>query len=81
MTDNSIFQKLPRRYEQEYFNDMASLNVGVATLYLFYWLIERLRMIVDYFFQVQPPDTLTRISEYVPEVVDYCQKIIDNKFA
>ena len=26
------------------------------------------------------PDVLTRVSEYVPEVVDYVQKIMDNGF-
>jgi len=30
---------------------------------------------------VLPADCLTRVSEYVPENVDYIQKIIDNKFA
>lgn len=30
---------------------------------------------------VLPPDVLTRISEYVPEVVDFIKKIIDNGFA
>ena len=28
-----------------------------------------------------PPDVLTRVSEYVPEVVVYVQKIIDNGYA
>ncbi len=32
-------------------------------------------------FQVLPPDVLTRVSEYVPEVVEYVQKIIDNGYA
>lgn len=27
------------------------------------------------------PDTITRVSEYVPEIVDFVQKIIDNGFA
>ena len=35
----------------------------------------------NFLFQVQPPDVLTRISEYVPEVVAYCEKIIENKYA
>ena len=30
--------------------------------------------------QVLPADVLTRVSEYVPEVIDYVQKIIDNGF-
>jgi len=31
--------------------------------------------------QVAPPDVLTRVSEYVPEIVEYVQKIISNGFA
>ena len=30
---------------------------------------------------VRLPDTLTRVTEYVPQVIDYIQKIIDNGFA
>jgi len=29
----------------------------------------------------RPPDVLTRVSEYIPEVVDCCQRIIDNGMA
>ena len=40
----------------------------------------------DYFknmdrLNIKRPDVLTRVTEYVPEVVEYCQKIIDNGFA
>ena len=27
-----------------------------------------------------PADVLTRVSEYVPEILDFVQKIIDNKY-
>ncbi|ELT92901.1 hypothetical protein CAPTEDRAFT_218029 [Capitella teleta] len=30
---------------------------------------------------VEPPECLTRVSEYVPEVVEFVQKIIDNGYA
>ena len=26
----------------------------------------------------RPPDVLTRVSEYMPEIVEYCQRIVDN---
>jgi len=56
VTDNTIFEKLPRYWENEYFSDMAALNIEL-------------------------PDCLTRVSEYVPEIVDFVQKIIDEGFA
>ncbi|KAF8322164.1 hypothetical protein DL93DRAFT_2050709 [Clavulina sp. PMI_390] len=31
--------------------------------------------------KVQPPDTLTRVTEYVPEIVAYVEKIISNGYA
>lgn len=30
--------------------------------------------------KVLPPDVLTRVSEYVPEIVDFVQQIIDKGF-
>lgn len=32
VTDNSIFSKLPKFWEEEYHKDMAALNVSVRTL-------------------------------------------------
>ncbi|XP_028589251.2 cysteine--tRNA ligase, cytoplasmic isoform X1 [Podarcis muralis] len=55
VTDNSIFSKLPKFWEEEYHKDMAALNV-------------------------LPPDVLTRVSEYVPEIVDFVQRIVDNGY-
>lgn len=43
------------RYENEFFADMARLNV-------------------------LPPDVLTRVSEYVPEIVEYVENIIRNGY-
>lgn len=54
--DNSLFMDLPRRFEQEYNNDMERLNV-------------------------LPPDVVTRVSEYVPEIVEFVKKIINNGYA
>ncbi|KAF5286869.1 hypothetical protein FQA39_LY00402 [Lamprigera yunnana] len=53
ITDNAIFNRLPRHFEQEFHKDMDSLNV--------------LR-----------PNVLTRVSEYIPEIVAYIEKIIYN---
>merc|ERR1712168_1261491 len=56
VTDNSIFETLPRYWEGKYFEDMKALNI-------------------------EDPDCLTRVSEYVPEIVAFVQQIIDNGFA
>ncbi|XP_055621827.1 cysteine--tRNA ligase, cytoplasmic [Toxorhynchites rutilus septentrionalis] len=56
VNENSIFETLPRYWEDEFHNDMNALNV-------------------------LPPDVLTRVSEYVPQIVEYIQKIIDNSLA
>ena len=56
MTDNSIFETLPRYWEGKYFEDMAALNI-------------------------EEPDCLTRVSEYVPEIVAFVEKIIENGYA
>lgn len=55
VTDHSIFGKLARRFEEEFYKDMAALYV-------------------------RPPDVVTRVSEYVPEIVDYVTKIIERGF-
>nr|BAC28234.1 unnamed protein product [Mus musculus] len=55
VTDNSIFSKLPKFWEEEFHKDKEALNV-------------------------LPPDVLTRVSEYVPEIVNFVQKIVDNGY-
>nr|XP_054949957.1 cysteine--tRNA ligase, cytoplasmic isoform X13 [Pan paniscus] len=55
VTDNSIFSKLPKFWEEDFHRDMEALNV-------------------------LPPDVLTRVSEYVPEIVNFVQKIVDNGY-
>ena len=56
VSENEIFSKLPRFWEEKYHEDMEALNI-------------------------LPADCLTRVSEYVPENVDFIQKIIDRGFA
>lgn len=56
ITEQAIFEALPRYWEDEFHKDMTSLNV-------------------------LPPDVLTRVSEYVPQIVKYIEKIIDNGLA
>ncbi|XP_057668067.1 cysteine--tRNA ligase, cytoplasmic [Diorhabda carinulata] len=54
--DNAIFSSLPRYWEEQFYNDMDSLNI--------------LR-----------PNVITRVSEYIPEIITFIQKIIKNGFA
>ncbi len=56
VNDNDIFISLPRHYEQEYNEDMKSLNILA-------------------------PDSVTRVSEFIPEIIDYIQVIINNGYA
>ena len=56
ITDNQIFAKLPRHWEEMYHQDMENLNI-------------------------LPANCLVRVSEYVPEIVAFIQKIIDNGYA
>ncbi|EDW74680.1 uncharacterized protein Dwil_GK15775 [Drosophila willistoni] len=56
INDNSVFEALPQYWEDQFHNDMKSLNI-------------------------LPPDVLTRVSEYVPQIVAFIQRIIDNGLA
>lgn len=56
VTENSIFESLPRYWENEFHRDMELLNVKM-------------------------PDILTRVSEYVPQIVTFIEKIIANGLA
>ncbi|XP_059060024.1 cysteine--tRNA ligase, cytoplasmic-like [Achroia grisella] len=56
VTDNAIFESLPRYWENEFHKDMKALNV-------------------------LPPDVLTRVSEYVPQIVKFIEKILENNLA
>lgn len=56
VTENSIFESLPRYWENEFHRDMELLNVKM-------------------------PDVLTRVSEYVPQIVTFIEKIIANGLA
>lgn len=54
--DNSIFETLPKKFEEKYNQDMEALNV-------------------------LKPDAVTRVTQYVPEIVSYIQVIIEKKYA
>uniref|UniRef100_A0A182MYJ3 Cysteine--tRNA ligase, cytoplasmic n=1 Tax=Anopheles dirus TaxID=7168 RepID=A0A182MYJ3_9DIPT len=56
VTENAIFETLPRYWEDAFHKDMAALNV-------------------------LQPDVLTRVSEYVPQIVTYIERIIANGLA
>ncbi|KAK6102952.1 cysteine--tRNA ligase [Brugia pahangi] len=55
VNDLAVFDRLAKKYENEFLCDMASLNV-------------------------LPPTVLTRVSEYIPEIIAYVEKIIDNGY-
>lgn len=56
-----------------------SLIINFSSIFLFY-------RFEDEFFDdmkclnVQEPDVLTRVSDYIPEIVDFIQKIIDRGY-
>jgi len=56
VTEMSVFESLANKFENEFFDDMKSLNVNM-------------------------PDVLTRVSDYIPEISDFIKKIIDRGFA
>nr|CAG8571770.1 15961_t:CDS:10 [Entrophospora candida] len=56
VTDSKIFRSSAAHWEQDFMEDMESLNV-------------------------RPCDILTRVSEYVPEIITYVKKIVDNGYA
>ena len=56
VNDNSIFQSLARHYENDYNEDMRSLNILA-------------------------PDAVTRVSEFIPEIIEYIEVIAKNGFA
>uniref|UniRef100_A0A915CWW8 Cysteine--tRNA ligase, cytoplasmic n=1 Tax=Ditylenchus dipsaci TaxID=166011 RepID=A0A915CWW8_9BILA len=54
--EHSVFSKLARKFENDFLQDMTTLNV-------------------------LPPDVLTRVGEYVPEIIQYVEGIINNGYA
>ena len=56
MTDKAVFDKLSRKFEKHYMEDMAALGV-------------------------KEPDVLTRVTEYVPQIVAYIKQIVAKGFA
>ena len=55
-TNYDIFNKLSRKFEDRFMEDMRVLNV-------------------------QDPDIVTRVSEYIPQIISYIQTIVKNGFA
>jgi cysteinyl-tRNA synthetase len=72
------FDALARKYEQEFLEDMAALNVSSSRSIR--WKQIYLTVFFS-FLKVLPPDVLTRVTEYVDEIKANVQKIIHNGFA
>ncbi|CAD5219372.1 unnamed protein product [Bursaphelenchus okinawaensis] len=51
----SVFSKLARKFEKEFWDDMNNLGV-------------------------KEPSAVTRVSEFIPEIIEYVQKIVDNGY-
>ncbi|CAD5226388.1 unnamed protein product [Bursaphelenchus xylophilus] len=51
----SVFSKLARTFEKEFWDDMNNLGV-------------------------KEPSAVTRVSEFIPEIIEYVQKIVDNGY-
>ncbi|XP_074598865.1 cysteine--tRNA ligase, cytoplasmic [Brevipalpus obovatus] len=54
--DNKIFTSLPRKFEDEFFEDMRALNIP-------------------------RPETVTRVSEFIDQIIEYIEKIVENGYA
>jgi cysteinyl-tRNA synthetase len=56
VTDHKIYRELSLFWENDFLQDMKSLNV-------------------------LPPDVKTRVSEFIPEIISFCEKVIKNGYA
>ena len=56
VTDQKIFKELALFWENDFLQDMKSLNV-------------------------LPPDVKTRVSEFIPEIIAFCDQVIKNGYA
>ena len=79
VTDNTIFETLPRYWEGKYFEDMkvSSQKFGTSCR------ISRRNYFLNFqkALNIEDPDCLTRVSEYVPEIIAFVEKIIENGYA
>ncbi len=82
LSDPSIFTKLTQHWEREFFKDMEALNVCVCESVC---VRERERSLTHTHThthtQVLPPCMLTRVTEYIPEVVAFVEQIMRNGYA
>jgi len=58
-----------RKYEKEFFEDMAALGVCLPVGTIFHSCVK-----------VLPPSHVTRVTDYIGQIQDFVQKIIDNGY-
>lgn len=83
VTDLDIFQAHAKKYEAEFLEDMKVLRSVCILSPLVYCNValsfsHTHNLYTQQALGVRDPDVLTRVSEYVPHIIDMVKKIIDN---
>lgn len=72
--------KMNTKFQNGVWAPLINLYNKTAIMFTNCWQLLLLAFI-SCLFQVLRPNVLTRVSEYIPEIIAYIQKIMDNGFA